>query len=120
MVRAPSRSAVSHLHVVATQAATSSDHAPLIERAVEIEVLGGAVRCLTEGDGGVVVLDAPAGLGKTALLEHTASPPPPPLPGARGVSAAKVVATMEVPASHQETSRPEMKNSSVLPLARRR
>ena len=72
MVRAPSRSAVSHLHVVATQPATSSDHAPLIERAVEIEVLGGAVRCLTEGDGGVVVLDAPAGLGKTALLEHTA------------------------------------------------
>ena len=48
------------------------DHAPLIERAVEIEVLGEAVRCLTEGDGGVVVLDAPAGLGKTALLEHAA------------------------------------------------
>ena len=72
MVRASSRSAVSHLHVVATQPATTSDDAPLIERAVEMEVLGGAVRCLTEGDGGVVVLDAPAGLGKTALLEHTA------------------------------------------------
>jgi hypothetical protein len=72
MVPAQSRSAVSHLHVVAAQPATSCDHAPLIERAVEIEVLGGAVRCLTEGDGGVVVLDAPAGLGKTALLEHTA------------------------------------------------
>ena len=63
---------MSHLHVVATQPATSSDDAPLIERAVEIEVLGGAVRCLAEGDGGVVVLDAPAGLGKTALLEHAA------------------------------------------------
>ena len=37
-----------------------------------------------------------------------------------GVSAAKVVATIEVPASHQETSRPEMKKSSVLPVARRR
>ena len=72
MVRASSRSAVSHLHVVAPQPATSPDHAPLIERAVEIEVLGEAVRCLTEGDGGVVVLDAPAGLGKTALLEHAA------------------------------------------------
>jgi DNA-binding CsgD family transcriptional regulator len=72
MVRAPSRSAVSRLHVVATQSATSPDHAPLIERAVEIEVLGGAVRSLSEGDGGVIVLDAPAGLGKTALLEHTA------------------------------------------------
>ena len=37
-----------------------------------------------------------------------------------GVSAAKVVATIEVPASHQETSRPETKNSSVDPLALRR
>src|ERR1700739_485059 len=36
----------------------------------------------------------------------------------KGVSAAKVVATMEVPASHQETLRPERKKSSVLPLAR--
>ncbi|MGZ6645639.1 MAG: hypothetical protein ACXVFT_27865, partial [Solirubrobacteraceae bacterium] len=63
---------MSHLHVVAPQPATSPGHAPLIERAVEIEVLGEAVRCLTEGDGGVVVLDAPAGLGKTALLEHAA------------------------------------------------
>jgi DNA-binding CsgD family transcriptional regulator len=72
MVRASSRSAVSHLHVVATQSSTTSDEAPLIERAVEMEVLGGAVRCLTEGEGGVVVLDAPAGLGKTALLERAA------------------------------------------------
>jgi DNA-binding CsgD family transcriptional regulator len=72
MVRASSRSAVSHLHVVATQPVTTVDAVPLIERAVEIEVLDGMVRCLAEGDGGVVVLDAPAGLGKTALLEHTA------------------------------------------------
>ena len=35
-------------------------------------VLAGAVRHLAEGDGGVVVLDAPAGLGKTALLERAA------------------------------------------------
>ena len=72
MIRASSRSAASHLHVVASQPATTPDDAPLIERAVEIEVLGGAVRCLVEGDGGVVVLDAPAGLGKTALLDHAA------------------------------------------------
>ena len=72
MVRAPGRSAVSRLHVVATQPATTPGDAPLIERAVEIEVLNGAVRCLAAGDGGVVVVDAPAGLGKTALLEHTA------------------------------------------------
>src|SRR3954452_21705788 len=72
MVRASSGRAVSHLHVVATQSVTASDAAPLIERAVEIEVLDGVVRSLAEGEGGVVVLDAPAGLGKTALLEHAA------------------------------------------------
>ncbi len=38
---------------------------------------------------------------------------------ASGVSAAKVVATIEVPASHQGTLRPERKNSVVLPLALR-
>jgi DNA-binding CsgD family transcriptional regulator len=72
MARASSRSAASHLHVVATDPATVPGDAPLIERALELEVLGGAVRCVAEGDGAVVVLDAPAGLGKTALLDHTA------------------------------------------------
>jgi hypothetical protein len=38
---------------------------------------------------------------------------------ASGVSAAKVVATIEVPASHQGRLRPERKNSSVLLPARR-
>jgi hypothetical protein len=37
----------------------------------------------------------------------------------RGVSAPKVVATMEVPASHQLTLRPERKNSPISPEARR-
>ena len=37
---------------------------------------------------------------------------------ASGVSAAKVVATMEVPASHQGTLRPERKNSLTLDPAR--
>jgi hypothetical protein len=36
------------------------------------------------------------------------------------VSAANVVATIEVPASHQETLRPLTKYSSVEPVARRR
>ena len=36
---------------------------------------------------------------------------------AKGVSAAKVAATIDVPASHQLTERPETKNSSVLVLA---
>ena len=36
-----------------------------------------------------------------------------------GVSAAKVVATIDVPASHQGALRPERKNSLVLPRARR-
>ncbi len=38
---------------------------------------------------------------------------------ASGVSAAKVVATIEVPASHQGRLRPERKNSSTLLPARR-
>jgi hypothetical protein len=38
---------------------------------------------------------------------------------ASGVSAAKVVATIEVPASHQGTLRPDKKNSLVLPVALR-
>jgi hypothetical protein len=38
----------------------------------------------------------------------------------RGVSAAKAVATVDVPASHQETSLPEMKNSYVLAEERAR
>ncbi len=38
---------------------------------------------------------------------------------ASGVSAAKVVATMEVPASHQGRLRPERKNSWTLDPARR-
>jgi len=42
---------------------------PLIERAVELDALRAAVR----GGGGVVVLEAAAGLGKTALLEHAAA-----------------------------------------------
>ena len=39
---------------------------------------------------------------------------------ARGVSAANVVATIDVPASHQLTLRPLTKNSSVEAVARRR
>ena len=35
-----------------------------------------------------------------------------------GVSAPKVVATIDVPASHQETLRPERKNSPMPPDAR--
>jgi DNA-binding CsgD family transcriptional regulator len=72
MIRASSRSAVSHLRVVASQPATSSHDSPLIERAVELGMLAGAVRRLADGEGGVVLLDAPAGLGKTALLERAA------------------------------------------------
>ncbi len=46
--------------------------AALVERAAELHVLERAVAGLAGGPGGVVVLEAPAGLGKTALLDHSA------------------------------------------------
>src|SRR4051794_40268533 len=60
---------VRHLHLIGADAPTDT---PLIERAVELDVLGAAVARLAHGVGGVVVLEAPAGLGKTALLDHAA------------------------------------------------
>ncbi len=62
-----------HLHVVGAEPVTASETPPLIERAVELWVLSGAVRRVAAGNGGVVVLEAPAGLGKSALLEHGAA-----------------------------------------------
>ena len=59
----------SNLHVVPSPPAPS----PLIERAVELDVLRSSVDRLASGGSGVVVLEAPAGLGKTALLEYGAS-----------------------------------------------
>src|SRR3954470_10921783 len=51
------------------------DHAvgdpPLLERAAELGVLGDALASATSGRGAVIVLEAAAGLGKTALIDHT-------------------------------------------------
>ncbi len=44
----------------------------LIERAGELEVIERAVAGLADGTGSVVVVEATAGLGKTALLERAA------------------------------------------------
>jgi hypothetical protein len=60
-----------HVHVV--QAPATPAHGPLIERSAELEALAGAVRRLAAGGGAVVVLEAPAGLGKTALLDRAAA-----------------------------------------------
>jgi DNA-binding CsgD family transcriptional regulator len=43
---------------------------PLLERAAELGVLGDALASATSGRGAVIVLEAAAGLGKTALLDH--------------------------------------------------
>ncbi len=58
----------SNLHIV------EPVHTPsrLIERAVELEVLRAASGRLAAGGSGVVVLEAAAGLGKTALLDYGA------------------------------------------------
>jgi DNA-binding CsgD family transcriptional regulator len=50
----------------------SHTEAALVERAAELHVLEHAVAGLDRGTGGVVVLEATAGLGKTALLDHAA------------------------------------------------
>jgi DNA-binding CsgD family transcriptional regulator len=60
-----------HVHVVGRPA--TSAHWPLIERGGELDALSGAVRRLAAGSGGVVVLEASAGLGKSALLDHAAA-----------------------------------------------
>ena len=44
----------------------------LIERVAELDALERAVADLADGTGGIVVLEAPAGFGKSALLEHAA------------------------------------------------
>ena len=75
MVRASSRSAVSHLHVVATQSATTSDDAPLhrargrARGARRGRPLPGRGRRRGRRARGA------RGLGKTALLEHAALSP---------------------------------------------
>ena len=45
---------------------------PLLERALELRTLNEAVQRLTEGEGSAIVVEAAAGLGKTALLDHAA------------------------------------------------
>ena len=49
-----------------------SPDAPLVERVAELAVLDRAVSGLARGTGRVVVIEAAAGLGKTALLDHAA------------------------------------------------
>src|SRR5215217_4198234 len=61
-----SRAAAAHLHMLPPHEQGS----PLIERDVELQALHGAVARLAGGEGGVVTIEAAAGLGKTALLEE--------------------------------------------------
>jgi DNA-binding CsgD family transcriptional regulator len=66
-----------HLHVIGPQPAAAiavaiAPEAQLIERALELDVLRAAVTRLAGGAGAIVVFSAPAGLGKSALLEHAA------------------------------------------------
>ena len=61
------------LHLIGPrQPAAIGPEALLIERAHELDVLRAAVTGLAGGEGAIVVLAAPAGLGKSVLLEHAA------------------------------------------------
>jgi hypothetical protein len=53
----------------------------LIERDGELATLADALAALEDRIGGVVTVNAPAGLGKTALLERRSPPPPRPATG---------------------------------------
>ena len=89
--RKPRRAAALALHAVARRLRSVRPHvrpalvtvllkvvgappapAPLIERGHELEVLADGVAGLAAGRSAVVVLDAPAGLGKTGLLDAAA------------------------------------------------
>jgi DNA-binding CsgD family transcriptional regulator len=59
-------SAAGHLEPAPDPAAAG----PLFERTAELDALAAAVSRLADGRGAVVMLEAPAGLGKTALLDH--------------------------------------------------
>ncbi|HEX6621643.1 MAG TPA: AAA family ATPase, partial [Solirubrobacteraceae bacterium] len=61
------------LHVIGPRRpAAIEPEAQLIERTRELDVLRAAVTGLGTGEGAIVVLAAPAGLGKSVLLEHAA------------------------------------------------
>jgi len=51
---------------------STSTETSLVERVHELDVLERAVTRVASGTGSAVILEAPAGLGKTALLEHGA------------------------------------------------
>src|SRR5881227_3569290 len=48
----------------------SSVAAPLLEREVELEALADLIERARGGRGGIALLEGPAGIGKTALLER--------------------------------------------------
>src|SRR6185436_128346 len=66
--RSPTERMTRNLHLVGAPAAES----PLVERGTEYAALDAAVGRLAAGGSGVVVVEAGAGLGKTALLDHAA------------------------------------------------
>jgi DNA-binding CsgD family transcriptional regulator len=60
---------VRHLRVIGSEPPRPTR---LVEREVELELLAGSVARLARGCGGVVMLEAPAGYGKSALLDFLA------------------------------------------------
>ncbi len=67
------RATVRNLHVLGSDhSVVAGAESPLIERAIEVDALSAAIDRLGAGDGGVVVIEASAGLGKTVLLDHAA------------------------------------------------
>src|SRR4051794_32714901 len=57
---------------VALRPPRAAGQEPLLERGAELEALAAALGRVTSGRGSIVVLEAAAGLGTSALLDHTA------------------------------------------------
>ncbi|MEA2428014.1 MAG: hypothetical protein QOF37_1642, partial [Thermoleophilaceae bacterium] len=55
---------------MALEASALAEPAPLLEREAELEAMAAVVRRLGEGRGSLVLMEGPAGTGKTALLDE--------------------------------------------------